>query len=666
MFFDDRKITQRGAPPRSELKIIERAPVAFEILTYEDVNKFVGDEMAFDVECYINYFLVSFRHVKSNKVAYFERCEELSLNFEWQLLSWFMWAFEIVGFNSKNYDLPMTFAAITGLSNARLKELSNDIIQVGMRATEYQTKYGFEVPTGLNHIDLSEVAPLPAKKGEGKSLKIYAARIHAPRLQDLPYEESDTLTSSQITVLRDYNINSDLPNTIFLLEKLREQLALRVELSKEYGQDVRSKSDAQIAEVVIVSEVKKLTGRPSKRATYNEGDTFFYKAPPHIQYASPDLITMLQRVCATPFVIDEYGSPRSPALQELTVHIGGVPYAMGLGGLHSCESGRKTLADERHGLSDIDVASYYPNLILNAEIRPEGMGDAFSTVYRSIVERRVDAKNRMSAAKKNGGKPNPRDMVQADSLKITANGTFGKLGSAHSAMYSASGMIQVTLTGQLDIIMLIEFLISEGFNVVSGNTDGICILYERGRRDLMLRIVEYWRNITGLETEETEYSAIYQRDVNNYIAVKTDGEVKLKGKYAEKGSTGNTVLSKNPEALICSDALVNYLVRQIPFEKSIRECSDIRRFVVVRNVAGGAQKDGYFLGKVIRYYYAKNCPGPITYANNGNKVADSDDGKPCMDLPADIPADLDHGRYLAICVKALSDIGYSNVQTNLF
>ena len=64
---------------------------------------------------------------------------------------------------------------------------------------------------------------------------------------------------------------------------------------------------------------------------------------------------------------------------------------------------------------------------------------------------------------------------------------------------------------------------------VSGNTDGIIVK----DHPYIPEIVKQWEQITGLETEEGCYSALYSRDVNNYIAVKTDGSVKRKGEYAK-------------------------------------------------------------------------------------------------------------------------------------
>lgn len=664
MFFDDRKLTKRGAPSKGSLKVIERAPVAFELMPIDELNSCIGDEMFFDVECYVNYFLVSFKHDKTGKIVYFE--QTLNSYFNVDFLHWMMWSFCLVGFNSTTYDLPMTFAALSGKTCEELKAVSNSIIQYRMRPNDVAEKYGFRIPYNLNHYDISEVAPLPARPGEGKSLKIYAARMHAKRLQDLPYDESTVLTDEQIEVLRDYNINTDLVNTQGLRHKLADNLALRIAMGKQYGQDLRSKSSAQIAEVVIVSEVTKLTGKRPTRAKWDEGATFFYKPPHYIHYISPELNRALDTVRASPFVIDDGGSPRCPSLQELVVSIGGVPYAMGLGGLHSMESKRTLRADDEYGLSDIDVASYYPRLILNEKLTPKGMGPAFLIVFDDLVEGRLEAKERVAAAKERKEKPNPEDVTKADGGKVTANGTFGKAGSKWSMMYAPDGMIQVTLTGQLVILMLIEWLVWAGFRVVSGNTDGIAVYYKRSQRDYLMQIVKHWENATQLQTEETKYAAMHQRDVNNYIAVKEDGEVKLKGKYAEKGSTENTVLSKNPEALICSDALVAYLTKGVPFEKTIHACKDIRRFVVVRNVKGGAQKNGYLLGKVIRYYYAKNSPGVVSYVLTGNAVPDSEGAYSCMDLPDEFPANIDLDRYIGICNKELGNIGAVESQTKLF
>ena len=89
-------------------------------------------------------------------------------------------------------------------------------------------------------------------------------------------------------------------------------------------------------------------------------------------------------------------------------------------------------------------------------------------------------------------------------------------------------------------------------------------------------------------------------------------------------------------------------------------CRDITRFVAVKNVSGGAHWDGHYLGKVVRWYYAKEVPHTINYINSNRIVADSDGAKPLMDLPDQFPDDVDYGRYVQRCEDMLVEMGYKN------
>src|ERR1019366_5813603 len=133
--------------------------------------------------------------------------------------------------------------------------------------------------------------------------------------------------------------------------------------------------------------------------------------------------------------------------------------------------------------------------------------------------------------------------------------------------------------------------------------------------------------------------------------------VKAKGCYGERGSAGNSVLAKNPEALICNDAVMQLMVNGTPIEQTIRACKDIRRFVCVRRVTGGARKSNEYLGKVIRWYYSTEMQGEINRATKGDKVPNSDHARPCMELPAEFPADVDYERYIDATIEMLHAIG---------
>lgn len=241
----------------------------------------------------------------------------------------------------------------------------------------------------------------------------------------------------------------------------------------------------------------------------------------------------------------------------------------------------------------------------------------------------------------------------ASGLKISSNGTFGKLGSPYSCLYSPALLIQVTVTGQLALLMLIEALEAEGIRVVSANTDGVTVWCPVKLQPMLDLIVWDWEHHTGFVTEEVRYRALYSRDISNYVAVKmTDGEYKAKGVFA------TTSLNKNPQNEIIADAVIAYLVRGTPVADTVCGCQDIRKFISVRTVNGGAvAANGVHLGRVARWYHSTQVDGAISYAINGYKVPLTDRGRAVPTLPDHIPDDLDRERYVGQALDALRSLG---------
>lgn len=602
------------------------------------------DELIVDIECFVNYFLVGFMNRRTGKVTYVESWEG-GPELDCAMLRWLLSSFTIVGFNSLHFDLPMCSMAVAGVSLEKLKGAANLIIQSDMAAWRV-LKALHVTPLVVDHIDVIEVTPLRA------SLKTYAGRLHVKKMQDLPFHPDTVLTEEQRAIVRWYCLNGDLTNTLALRECLNEHISLRYSLSDQYRVDVRSKSDAQIAEAVIGAELSRLGPRPNK-PVIAIGTKYRYQVPDFIQFKSQLLNWALDVVRNADFVVDESGGVGNPAsMKDLKLDINGTVYQMGIGGLHSTEQKVAQKSDAEYIIVDKDVTSYYPYIILNLGLAPRHLGRAFLEVYRSIVERRI-------AAKKAGQK------VVADSLKIVVNGSFGKLGSKYSILYSPDLLIQVTVTGQLLLLMLIERLELNGIHVVSANTDGVVIRCRRDEQGRLEAIVKRWELDTGFETEGTTYRALYSRDVNNYIAIKEDNKTKNKGAYANPwASTKNLAerLFKNPTSTICVEAVEAFLTNDIPIVDTIRSCSDVSKFVVVRTVKGGAAKvwsNGMveYLGKSIRWYYASDIGGEIVYAPTGNKVPRSDGAKPLMELPEKLPDDIDYEWYEREATSILMDIG---------
>ena len=580
-----------------------------------------------DTEVYKDYFLLMAMHLGSGKIETFEIYPG---HIDIDGIRTLMTRDTTVGFNSIGYDLPIIAAAISGKSNQEIKDISDKIIVEGKRPWHL----GIKVPRNWDHIDLIELAIGQA------SLKIYGGRLHAPKMQDLPIEPDASINAEQRAQLREYCRN-DLEMTSILYRHLEPQIALRVTMGEQYGADLRSKSDAQIAEVVIGSEIERLGGC-AERPVIKKGYTFRYQDPGFITFVSDDLNQMFQRVLETDFTLSANGSVEMPEwLKKERITIGRGQYQMGIGGLHSCEKRQFIEAKSDEVLADWDVASYYPNIILGQRLSPTHLGDDFLSVFQSIVTRRLDAKRK-------------GDKVTADVLKIVVNGTFGKLGSMYSFLYSPDLMAQTTLSGQLALLMLIERMELSNIRVVSANTDGIVLHAHKALNSDMECVAWDWMLDTSYELERTNYRSIASRDVNNYVAVMMNGKTKGKGIFAAPS------LAKNPDCQIVYDAVAARIANGTPIERTIRRCDDIRRFVTVRRVTGGALWRGDNIGKAIRYYYATSVPSEetIRYVKNGNKVPKSEGTRPLMQLPVSFPDDVDYDVYLVAAEKLLCEVGY--------
>lgn len=582
-----------------------------------------------DCEVYKNYFLLAALHVGSGKTATYEMYDGCDL--DTAAIKRIMSSQTTVGFNSKNYDLPIIAAALAGRTCVQIKALSDQIIVDGLAHWQLPVK----VPQNWDHIDLIELAIGSA------SLKIYGGRLNAPKMQDLPIEPDALISAEQRKVLREYCIN-DLETTALLHKHLSPQIALRERMSEQYGSDLRSKSDAQIAEVVIRSEIERISDCEVSKPSIKKSMRFRYQPHHMIHFWSDSLREVYHKVLETDFQLAANGSVEMPDwLKVERIKIGQAEYQMGIGGLHSCEKRQFIEAGKGQFLADWDVASYYPNIILAQRLAPKHLGDDFLTIFESIVDRRI-------AAKRSG------DKVTADTLKITINGAFGKLGSKYSFLYSPELLIQTTLTGQLALLMLIERMENAGIRVVSANTDGIVLYGEKAFESAMEGVAWDWMLDTSFELERTDYRCLASRDVNNYLAVKLDGSVKGKGIFAPPS------LAKNPDCPIVYEAVANRIAKGAPVERTVRDCRNVEKFVTVRRVTGGGVWNGEYLGKAVRYYYSTSVAPDvsITYQKNGNKVPKSQGTRPLMLLPDAVPDDIDYQVYENEARKLLAEVGY--------
>lgn len=597
----------------------------------EDLKNLNSKEVICDIEVYRNYFLICFYFEKDKCGIAFTRD-----NFDRKLIAYILKNFTVITFNGNSYDIPIIlFSLLMKVTEKSIFDLSSQLIFDDLRPYQIYNQIGKHRVDQFkpDHIDLIEVA-------FGKSsLKTYAGRLHSPYMQDLPYDPESELTDMQKQDVLKYCWN-DCKNTALLRKQLDKQIELRIEMGRKYGCDLRSKSDAQIAEEVISRELNWKYNKQVKVPKYKVGYSFKYKTPEFIKFNDENLQKALKVIENADFVISESFKVNLPIeIKKLYIKINSSKYTIGIGGLHSNEQCKTHKSDDDYVICDRDVASYYPNIILNNNLYPRHMGREFLEIYGHIVATRLEAKAK-------------GDKVTADSLKITINGSFGKFGSPYSILYAPELLIQTTITGQLCLLMLIDMLETKGFEVVSANTDGIVTKIKRERKNEFDEICSEWEKITRFDLEETEYSGLYSRDVNNYIAIGSNGKIKFKGFYkpsiSGSGESESFELSKNPFGQIITEAVAEFLAKGTDVDNYIRTCSDVRKFVFVRNVKGGCiDKDGNDIGKVVRWYQAKGQFQCLKYKSNGNKVPNTDGAKPIMDLSVDFPQDIDYNYYSA-------------------
>lgn len=538
-----------------------------------------------------------------------------------------------IGFNSIKFDAPVISAVISGKSQEAVKMIGDAIIQHEMQPWEAERRFGLpHLP--FDHIDLIEVAP------SFVSLKMYGARMHMRWLKDLPFAPDTVISEEDREMVLRYCVN-DLDTTEELYKRLSFQLALRAQMGEEYGCDLRSKSDTQMAETCFVKRVN-LPRRVKIPRTVR------YTAPPYLKFDTPHLQNLLVRMQETSYDILHTGHVKLPDfLGKEVIRLNQGTYQLGIGGIHSTHDKKVCyLGSSEYVVTDIDAASFYPSIwVLWGHVSGD-FNPALTEEYQKVYYRRLKAK-----AEGN------KDV--AEGLKVPINGSFGKLLSRYSSMYGPTLGLFITLTGQLTLIMLIEQLEKAGAVALSANTDGIAMGYPKSLENAVKSVVSAFEKLSKFDFEYTPYRVLAMKDVNNYIAVKTDRKVKAKGIYAPLD------LKKNPTAPACAQAVCEWLAHGTPFMETI-QASPFTEFISARSVTGGGVQGKEYLGKVVRWYQTteSNLP-PLTYNSNGNKVPKTDGAKACMILkdPVIHPTDLDYFWYYRETVKIAASVGCKDFLT---
>ena len=568
-------------------------------------------KVVFDCETYPNFFLASFKNLENGKLLniIIDGEDSIISPKDKSLLLSVMSKRLTIGFNSNNFDIPIIIAALLGKTPHQICQLANKIIHQSLPQFMSLQLLNADIPSDWETIDI--IQPAPAIK---TSLKIYGTRLGSNRLQDLPIKPGTYLTEEQKATIIRYCEN-DLDTTAELYHSIEDDIKLREHMSKQYKMDLRSKGGAQIAEAVVKKKFR-LTGRDIP--PFKPGTAIPYSCPDYIQFETKELKRLKEIIETKHYYLDDNGYVKI-RVKFPTIDLGKTTYNVALGGLHSQEN----YLYEKRKVVLSDVVSYYPSIILRDELYPRQIGRGFLEFYKTLFYKRIQAKA-------------DKDKLTADSLKLILNSTFGKFSSRYSVMFDPQVMLHITMTGQLALLMLIEKLTLSGYEVISGNTDGI-VLIDKGNYQSVL---DWWMNKTDFQLENDEYQGLFARDVNNYF-IWNDKSIKTKGCFTPPN------LRKNPETPIVYKAIIDKVIHGKSFRETIENHDNIEDFLSARKVKGGAIWRGEELGSVVRWYYAKDGE-PIHYIENNNKVPKTDNSKPLMNLTESMPEDIDYDEYVCL------------------
>ena len=522
----------------------------------------------------------------------------------------------------------------------------------------------------LKQIDLFKICHFD-NKNRRVSLKRLEFEMDLENIEEMPIHHSKTnMTDEEIRVTKDYCRNDVMAtysfynvvigNTDHPLYRGNNQIELRQDIEEEFGIPCMNYSDSKIGDEMIKKfycqekgiEYKELP----KKGFFRKEIRLKHCIADYISFETPQLKDFLKRIKNVKLGMqDDF---------KETITFYDNSYTFAKGGLHTENSPRVFEADEEHLIVDWDVSSYYPAIIINNRKYPHHLGKEFLRGYVQMFNKRLELKPLAKKDKKIKG------IVGA--LKLAVNSVYGKSSDMQSWIYDRQLTMFTTITGELSLLMLIEQYELNGINVISANTDGVTILVKKTSLDKMQEINYWWSELTQYELERTDYQKIIFSTVNDYIAIKTDGEIKKKGDFLT-----DFELHKNKSARIVPIALEQYYVHNVDPSDTIRNHANIYDFCLRQK----ASKDFHYEGinkstgektiynKLIRYYVSKTGEKLLKVKNeecetNAADISQVEAGEwvmhVCNHLTPDHPLDnINYDYYIERCNRIIEKIQFN-------
>lgn len=542
----------------------------------------------YDIEVYAYDWFVGFKRPEpgSNKIIIHNDVDRLRA---------FLTQPDIIlgDFNGKHYDDYVLRTIINGGTNYHVKKHNDHIINGGepwgYNPFNYEDMMFKRLPCPT--FDLRDDIPDP-----GISLKAIEGNLRRKIVEcKVPFDLDRPLTKEEIIEVEKY-LGEDLDGTGALYwERKEDYLDAKILIGEMYN--VPAEEALGLTNAKLCARI--LGAKPQK---FN--DERDYIIPDNID---TDLIPKK--------ILDFFMQIRDKSIPDaklfgagkgskgmtldiiLKTSYGECPVTYAWGGVHGAKPCVVVEETEDRVIINQDVASLYPNSMLNFGYCSRAMEDP--EAYRKLVERRLGYKH-------------SGDKLRSNALKLPINTTYGAMLNAYNDLADRWAGRSVCISNQLAMTMLITMLCKQckTIDFVNINTDGIMFTIDRKEVSLSEGIIKEWSKITRFEMERDDFKKVIQKDVNNYIGITPDGKFKTKGGYVSLYKGGNF---KTNSLQIIHKAIVEYLVNGVSPETTINECKDIFAFQQI--VKTGGTYEG-------SYHYVNGVREPIQKVNRVYAVKD--------------------------------------------
>lgn len=485
-------------------------------------------DYGYDLETYPNCFTARFIHIATDTRWRFEISEFVDdsvalIAFVMQLKACNARG---VGYNNVGFDYPVLHRIVMGQMND-----PRAIYDLAMRLIKGSKDEKFALQVWDNErlfeqLDLIMVwhynKENPVTGTEPTSLKALEIAMRMDNVDDLPFPVGTVLNREQIEALHAYN-EHDVIATIFFYVRSLTQIKLREELSVTFGKSFMNHSNTKMGGDILIHECEKAgiefydyVGRTKHkrqtiRASINLAECIF----PYVKFERPEF-EAVRAYLASKTITETKG-----VFTGLNAEVDGLKYYFGTGGIHASVESRIFESNATHQIIDVDVASFYPNLAIQNRLHADHLGVAFCDAYEDVYKTRKTYK---------------KGSAENAAYKEALNANYGNSNNAYSVFLDPKFTMSITLNGQLLLCMLVEQLIKvPGLEMIQANTDGVTYFCPREYIDHTRALCKWWEQLTKLELEEAQYSRMFIRDVNSYIAEYSIEEYLYNGNwYREK------------------------------------------------------------------------------------------------------------------------------------